>query len=462
MEHALNKQVGGWRLTALMAGLLPALMVGLMAGLAAEDATAAVLDRTVALVENQAILQSELDQAVAQARRQFESRKQPVPDETSLRRSVLDQMILQRIQLDLVQRAKGQVSDQAVDEALAAFARQQGAPSLEAFEQAVQAQDPEGLTRLRAQIRDRMLLNELQQQTLANRIRITDRDVDNFLASPEGQSLQPTEYHTIHFLITPSASDPSDADRAEVMRVATLLQQGLLRGEPADALIKQHSSDRVTIGGGDMGWHAAGNMNPQLLQTLNALAVGQTSAVLPAGQGQQVLQLVEKRTAPTAFEHQWQVRHILVGPGEGLSDTGAKTRIEQIARQLQGGTAFADLAATYSTDPGSARAGGELGWVSSGQMVAEFEQAMKSTPVGQTSAPFQTQFGWHILQVQGERDQDIGPQKLRDSARQILTQRRMEQELDDWQRELRAGAYVDIRDPALSDSAKTSSKSPAL
>ena len=158
------------------------------------------LDRTVAVVENQVILQSELDQAVAQARQQLASRQQTPPAADSLRRSVLDQMILQRIQLDIVKRAKGRVDEKAVDEALATFAQQQGAPSVAAFTQAVQARDPSGVERLRQQIRDSMLLSELRQQTLASRIRITDRDLDNFLASPEGQTLQPREYHTLHFL----------------------------------------------------------------------------------------------------------------------------------------------------------------------------------------------------------------------------------------------------------------------
>lgn len=406
------------------------------------------LDRTVAVVENQVILQSELDQAVAQARQQLASRQQTPPAADSLRRSVLDQMILQRIQLDIVKRAKGRVDEKAVDEALATFAQQQGAPSVAAFTQAVQARDPGGVERLRQQIRDSMLLSELRQQTLASRIRITDRDLDNFLASPEGQTLQPREYHTLHFLIAPPKGATPQANE-QARQVAEALNRGLQQGESASALVARLQTQGVRIGGGDMGWHAARDIDPGLSERLASLQPGQTSGVLDSPQGYQVVQLVESRDQSATLEHQWQVRHILVSPGEGLSSTGAKTRIDQLAQQLQAGKSFADLASTYSSDPGSARAGGELGWVSAGQMVPEFETMMKATPVGQTSAPFQTQFGWHILRVEAERDQDVSQQKLRELARQVLTQRRMEQELDDWLRELRAGAYVDIRDPAL-------------
>lgn len=410
---------------------------------------AAELDRTVALVETQAILQSELDQAVAQAQRQLQARQQALPADTVLRRSVLDQMILQRIQLDLLKRSRAQVDEQAIDAALEEFAKQQGAPSLEAFVQAVQARDPQAMAPLRQQMRDRLLLNELRQQTLASRVRITDRDVDNFLASPEGQSLQARDYHTVHVLVAPTATNPTAADRKAALEVAVQLEQGLKQGEPIEQLIARHSSAKVRIGGGDMGWHSSREMDSALNERLKSLQARQTSGVIESPQGYQVIQLLGQREGSKTLEHQWQVRHILISPSESLSTSGAQTRINQISTQLQAGKSFADLASTYSTDPGSARAGGELGWVSAGQMVPEFEQMMKTTPVGQISAPFQSQFGWHVLQVQADRDQDVSQQKLREAARNVLGQRRMEQELDDWLRELRAGAYIEIRDPAL-------------
>ncbi|MFX6798467.1 peptidylprolyl isomerase, partial [Acinetobacter baumannii] len=163
-----------------------------------------------------------------------------------------------------------------------------------------------------------------------------------------------------------------------------------------------------------------------------------------------VLKLLErKQNEQKALVPQYQTRHILIQPSEVVSPENAKQIIDSIYKRLKAGEDFATLAATYSNDTGSARDGGSLGWVTPGMMVPEFDKKMQEIPVGEISEPFQTQFGWHILQVTDKREKDMTHEYQERMARQILGERQFNTEIDSWLREVRANAYVEIKDPSL-------------
>ena len=187
--------------------------------------------------------------------------------------------------------------------------------------------------------------------------------------------------------------------------------------------------------------------------------MGKTTELIQAKDGIHILKLLERSAdGKKALVPQYFTRHILIQPSEVVSPEDAKQQIDQIYSRLQQGADFQEMAATYSTDSGSARNGGSLDWVSPGVMVPEFEKVMTSTAVDQVSQPFQTQYGWHILKVENQRQVDMTEEYQRRMAKQILGERQFDAELDSWLREVRAEAYVDIKDPTLKDPSSTNSE----
>ncbi len=199
-----------------------------------------------------------------------------------------------------------------------------------------------------------------------------------------------------------------------------------------------------------MGTRNLADIPTELAARVTTLQTGQTSELIEARDGVHVLKLLERKGGEQkALVPQYLTRHILIQPSEVISEDNAKQMVNSLYTRLKQGEDFAVLAATFSNDPGSARDSGSLGWVSPGVMVPEFEQRMKDTPVGQISEPFQSQFGWHILQVTDTRQQDMTKEYQERMARQLLGERQFDAELDSWLRETRNNAFVEIKDPQL-------------
>ena len=193
-----------------------------------------------------------------------------------------------------------------------------------------------------------------------------------------------------------------------------------------------------------MGFHKAASLPTELSSQITKLEVGTVSEPLLTPEGIDIIKLADKKASDTMLVPQWHTRHILVKVDDLQTDALAEQKINDLYEQLRAGADFADLAATYSDDPGSAGRGGDLDWVGSDEMVAPFEATMKNTTVGDYSAPFKTQFGWHILKVEGKRQQDVSDLYRRNMARQPLYQRPAPQAKEDWLQELRAGAYIQV------------------
>ena len=206
----------------------------------------------------------------------------------------------------------------------------------------------------------------------------------------------------------------------------------------------------IKVEGADMGFRSLSDIPAELAARVSPLQDGQTTELIPVRDGIHILKLVERKGGDQkAIVPQYQTRHILIQPSEVVSPENAKQMIDSLYSRLQKGEDFAVLASTYSNDPGSARDGGSLGWVTPGMMVPEFDDKMKNTPKGQISEPFQSQFGWHILQVTDTRQQDMTKEYQERMARQLLGERQFDAELDSWLREIRNNAFVDIKDASL-------------
>lgn len=420
------------RLMALR-GLALGLSLATM-GMAFHSQAATPVDGVVAQVEDGVILRSDLDQAIAVARARLTEQGTPIPDAATLKQDVLDQLILRQIMLAIIQRTQAVPEAGEVDEALLNIAQQRGASNLADLQARLDAAQPGAYANLRRQVAENIAFDRLRQQRVGSRVRVTDIDIDNFLKSPESQQLF-TEQYRFNQILSPSKDA---AARRQMSQVVQKLRGG--------ADIQRVTTETPNVQGGGTDWVAVSQLPPAFASALQRLAPGQVSDVLEVPQGLTVLQLIQKRGGERTSIVQRQARHILVKTSAVVSNQAARARLDDIIRQLKGGADFATLARTYSEDPGSARNGGELGWVTAGEMVPPFEQALFATPVGTLSAPVQTPYGWHVILVEGERNQDVTDTYRRNLARQALSQRQFARELQDWLREIRSAAYVKLID----------------
>ena len=408
-----------------------------------------VIDGVIAIVNDTPILRSQLDRAVAQASAQLQAQNKPVPPAQQLYPQVLDQLITKQIQLDIIKRQGLQAEESAVNAALTNLAQQNGVASLAEFQQKLDAQRAGSYQALRQKVSEDLTIQTLQQQQLASRIKISDQDVDNFLKSPESNALEKSQYRTLHIrvpFVADATGKTSDKQKKQALTVATQIAKNL---QAENANIEQIMTDAQTnynaqIQGGDMGYHVAAELPTELSKNITALEVGQVTNPIATAEGYNVIKLVDKRGGQQKIIDQWHTRHILISPSTALPADMAKQQIDTIYEKLRQGEDFATLASTYSKDPGSASNGGDLGWVSEGDMVPSFEAMMKKTSVNDYSVPFQSQFGWHILKVDEKRQKDVSDVYRKNMAREILYQRMAPQALDDWMQELRAQAYVKI------------------
>ena len=398
-------------------------------------------DEIVAVVDNSVILRSDLDQSIAEITHQLQSKKQTVPPIEYLQQQALEQLITRQAQLEQVKRYNVKADEKSLNEAVLKVAKDSGSASLEAFQQKLDAIAPNTYSSLRARIAEDIALQRLRQQLVTSRIQISDQDVKNFLSSPQGQAALGNQVHVLHVRI-------SGGENA--VKIAEDVRKELATSNDAKAISTKFSTKDTKVDAADMGFRSLSDIPDELAARVSPLQVGQTTELISVRDGVHVLKLIERKASDQkAIVPQFQTRHILIQPSEVVSPENAKQMIDSLYTRLQKGEDFAVIASTFSNDPGSAANGGSLGWVSPGVMVPEFEAKMKETPKGEISKPFQSQFGWHILQVTDTRQQDMTQEVQERMARQLLGERQFDTELDSWLREIRNNAFVDIKDPAL-------------
>lgn len=402
------------------------------------------VNRIAAVVDDDVILETEVMQRIADVEHQFSVRRQTLPDAADLRNQVMEQLILQRLQLGQAERAGVRIDDNTLNASLTDIARQSGM-TLEQFRQRLETEKPGSYTEVRDQVRNEMIVSRYRNRRLQDRIRITDQDIDSFLASPQGEAALATEYRLAHILISvPEAATPPQQDQAR--RKAEEALAALRAGQSLEQVAAKFSSGDSALKGGDLGWRKEAQLPTLFADQVRELKKGEFAGPVRTPAGFHVLAMLDRRGAEQMVVHQRQVRHILIKPSEILTLEDAQQKASDLRSRLEKDPAdFPNLARTYSDDPGSARNGGDVGWVSPGEMVGSFEAMMNKTAVNSISPVFESPFGWHILQVLGERDQDMTREYRRNLARQALYGRKFDEALELWMREIRAEAYVEIK-----------------
>ena len=424
----------------LLAFLSLASSTGAYAQTAPEDRVE--LDRIVAKIDQDVIMRSELDDRLAAVQQQLMARNVALPAQDVLQTQVLEQLILESIQVQLGTRAGIRIDDRAVNEAIARIAGR-NQMSVATFRRNLEA-DGLSFDRVREDIRRELILNQVRQRQIAQRVQISEQEIDNFLASPEGQAQQQVEYNLAHILIpTPDNASPADIQSAE--RRAGELSAQLRQGADFQTLAIANSGGQNALEGGDLGWRRVEQLPTLFAEQAVKMSRGEISDPIRSPAGFHIFRLVDSRGDEKVLQDQMLVRHILIKPNEIRSDSEAQQQAQDIYQQLENGASFETLAKAHSDDTASALNGGNMGWVSPEVLVPEFQTAMKIVPENVVSEPFRTTYGWHVLEVLGKRQSDISTQLRRNQVRELLGSRKFEEELMVWLREIRDQAYVEIQ-----------------
>jgi peptidyl-prolyl cis-trans isomerase SurA len=398
------------------------------------------IDHIAAIVDESAIMQSELDARMDSVKRQMGGQ---MPPDSVLRPQVLERLILESIQLQMADRGGVQVSDQQLTDTIKSIAKQNDM-SIEQFNAALR-KDGLSYRETIEQIRTEMLISRVQKFQVNTRVQISQQDIDYFLASKAGQMATEAEYRLSHILISiPSQASPDEIKKARIKTDMIVAEINSGSDFQQQAIAK--SNGRNALKGGDLGWRKQAQLPSLFADAVINLEPGEVSEPIKSASGFHIIQIADKRGGSTMMVLQTKVSHILVMPNEIRSDKDVQARIKQVHKKLDNGDNFADLAKEYSDDPGSAANGGDLGWVNPGDMVPAFDRVMNDINPGVLSKPFKSKFGWHILQVVERKETDLGEQVQRNQIYQMLQSRQFEEELPIWLRKIRAEAYVDIKE----------------
>ena len=294
----------------------------------------------------------------------------------------------------------------------------------------------------REQIRREMLINRVRQRRVAERIQVTDQEVRNFLSSEVGQYQTSADYR-LAMIVLPLSDNADSAETQRRAEQAQAIYRELQGGADFERVAARRGASDSSLESGELGWRKAAQLPGPFAEAVDRLDIGEVTQPLRSPAGFHIMKLLERRGGANQMVTEFNVRHILIKPSEIRSEAEAAQLAERLHQRIQNGESFATLARSFSEDPGSALNGGSLNWVTPDTMVPEFRDVMTTIPEGQVSRPFQTQFGWHILQVQGQRDVDMTEDMRKQQATSLLQNRKYEQELQTWLLEIRDEAYVE-------------------
>lgn len=398
------------------------------------------IDRIVVVVNDDVITDTELNARIAEVKRELRAKRIEPPSESVLRKQVLERMVLDRVQLQLADRTGVRVSNDAVDKAIRGIA-ERNRTDVDNLYRAVRREGID-LETYREQVRQEVAIQRLIDREIANRITVSDAEVDNFLANRQRRSRTDDTYNLSHILIGVPESATPDELRVARFR-ANQIYQSLKQGGNFEQAAIANSQGQYALQGGTLGWKESGQLPGMFLDVLEKMEPGDISEAVRSPAGFHILKLNDRRQGTDIqLVTQTHVRHILVRPSEVQSIAEVRAKLMQLRERVLGGDDFGELALAHSEDTSSAAKGGDLGWVSPGQTVPQFEKQMSRLELDEVSEPVQTPFGLHLIQVLARRQQDISAERDRTVARKQIRRRKADERYDQWLRRLRDEAYV--------------------
>ena len=416
---------------------------GPTAGVAAVTPPASIsdIDRIVAIVNNDVITYSELENRLEETRKQLTAERIKAPPEDVLRRQLLERMVAERVQLQLAAQLGVRVADADVDQAIQTVARRNNM-SVDALLKTL-GREGFDLADYRARIREQITIQQLLEREIANRVTVTDSEVANFLENNRARGGGEFEYNLSHIFVPLPEAASSEQIQAAKLR-AEKIHAEIKGGEDFARAAVTYSQGPDALKGGALDWKKSGQLPELFVGAVTGLQPGDISPVLRGPNGFHILKLNERRGGEaTQAVTQTRVRHILLRPSEIQSLDEARSALLQLRARIEGGEDFAAIARTSSEDSASASQGGDLGWVEPKSLVPEFEKAMNALTPQQLSEPVRTPFGLHLIQVLERRQQTVSGERARNAARSQIHARKADDRYEQWLRQLRDEAYVE-------------------
>ncbi len=398
-----------------------------------------LIERIVALVNDEPVLASELEAEIATVRRELEQRGVGIPPADELSSQVLERLVVQTLQLNVAEQ-RGIRVDSATLDATVRRVAQRNNLTLTELRDALASEGIDMAT-FRDQLRRDIVLNRLRQQEMRQRVDVTEQEIDQFLERNRDQT---REYALAQILIsTPEAASAEAIAEARAEAEAAL--QRLQSGESFAQLAAAVSDARNALEGGDLGWVPESQLPSLVAEQVPALEAGELTEILRSPAGFHIYRIDAVRDANQQLTEQARIRHILIETNAVVTDTDARLRLQSLRDRINAGVAFGDLARANSDDPTTATRGGELGWVDPANLPETFRESVEGLTAGAMSDPFRTTAGWHLAQVMDWRERDTSEQIAREQAAEVIRQRKAEEETELWLRELREEAYVELR-----------------
>ena len=390
-----------------------------------------ILDRVAIIVGEGVVLESQVNNMLANIEKRYQEQGAPMPPREALLEQVQERLIIEELQLQMGRQAGIRVGDGELNQAFENIAQTNGL-SLEEFIKTLEAEG-ESYEELRSQVRKEMIIQRVQRGKVGREVDITEQELDGFLAT-EGAVKELSPELFVRQILVP------DQNKADSLLIK------INNGEDFTDLAKKNSKSSNATSGGEMGWRNLADLPSLFADALKNKKKGYISPPLKSGSGFYILKLEDKRGDLVRFEDQWNVRHILMMTTKLRDETFTKKELEEVRKRILDGEDFSLLAKEFSEDPGSASRGGDLDWLSRGKTAPAFEKMMLESPVGEISPVFESEFGFHFLEVLDTRTEDLTEEVIKDRAYGILFARKFDEELENSLRTTRAEAFVEFKE----------------
>jgi peptidyl-prolyl cis-trans isomerase SurA len=401
-----------------------------------------MLDRIAAVVNDGLVLKSELDSQMDSVTKRLMEQKIELPSQSVLKQQVLDRLIVQEIQMQRAKHVGLTISDEQLNTALQEIAARIKIP----FDQLPTALSAQGIVykQYRESMRKELTLNTLRQRDVISHINVTPRELEQYLARQQSAASN-DEFNVSHILLSlPAAATPQQLE--EISHKAQDLATRAAKGEDFGQLAIANSNSSTALDGGQLGWRKGGQLPQFVLDLVVKMKPGEVSEPVRTPSGFHIVKLNERRSGEVpVIVNQIHVRHILMKPNELDDDETVRQKLAKLRERIEKGEDFAGIASVSSEDPGSAPDGGDLGWSGPGTFVPEFDKAIADLKVNEISEPFKTRYGWHIVQMLGNRTYDSTEDVRRQKAFVAIRESKADEETELWVRALRDEAFVEIK-----------------
>jgi|TARA_Y100000996_G_scaffold25577_1_gene18305 peptidyl-prolyl cis-trans isomerase SurA len=390
-----------------------------------------ILDRVAIIVGEGVVLESQVKSMLENIEKRYQEQGAPMPPKEIIMEQIHERLIIEELQLQLANRAGVRVSDGELNNAFERIAANNNL-SLEEFIQTLEVEG-ESYESLRSQVRKEMVIQRVQQGRVSQEINITEQELEGFLQTDVATRELSPELFLRQVLVSSE-------------ELANKILNRISEGEDFSDLAKQYSTNSLASKGGEMGWRNLADLPSLFAIELKNKKKGYISRPLKGGSGFYILKIEDKRGDLVRFEEQWSARHILMMPTKLRDKTFTKKELEEVRIRALEGEDFSLLAKEFSEDPGSASRGGDLDWLSVGETAPAFEKMMLETPLMELSPVFESEFGFHFLQVLDKRTEDLTEEMIKDRAYGILFSQKYDEELENTLRTMRAEAFVEFKE----------------